>query len=126
MVRRAERGVGLAIRKGQTDGTVATTSESKSYAGRVARSQQLNNNQLPKPKPSATDIAGEPHLTNKNQPGMCDLADGVTDEQFDEALTEAKDEGNLSRANVVRKVRDETPPTAAGSRHEVLRGAASG
>jgi len=26
------------------------------------------------------------------------VTDGVTDEQFDEALTEAKDEGNLSRA----------------------------
>ncbi len=32
------------------------------------------------------------------------ITDDVTDEQFEEAITEAKDEGNLSRANVVRKV----------------------
>ena len=34
------------------------------------------------------------------------VTDDVTDEQFDSALDAAKDEGNLSRANVVRKVRD--------------------
>jgi hypothetical protein len=43
----------------------------------------------------------------------------ATDEQFDEAITEAKAEGNLSRANVVRKVKAEKPrPTG---RPEILR-----
>lgn len=32
------------------------------------------------------------------------MTDGVTDEQFDLAVAVAKDEGNLSRANMVRKV----------------------
>ncbi|MBE5512524.1 hypothetical protein [Mycobacteroides abscessus] len=38
--------------------------------------------------------------------GIYDLADGVSDEQFEEAITEARAEGNLSRANVARKCKD--------------------
>ncbi len=34
------------------------------------------------------------------------MTDGVSDEQFEEALTEAREEGNLSRANVARKCKD--------------------
>jgi hypothetical protein len=33
------------------------------------------------------------------------MTDGVSDEQFEAALAEAKREGNLSRANVARKTR---------------------
>ena len=36
------------------------------------------------------------------------MTDGVSDEQFEEALAEAKDEGNLSRANVARKAKAKT------------------
>jgi hypothetical protein len=43
----------------------------------------------------------------------------VSDEQFDAALAEAKAEGNLSRANVVRKVKGETKPEP--KRHELQR-----
>ncbi len=39
------------------------------------------------------------------------MTDGVTDEEFAEALDEAKAEGNLSRANVVRKLRKQPGPT---------------
>lgn len=35
-----------------------------------------------------------------NHPGIYDLTDNVSDEQFEEALKEAKEEGNLSRTNV--------------------------
>ena len=41
------------------------------------------------------------------------MADGVTDEEFERALAEAKAEGNLSRANVVRKLRQRRTPAAA-------------
>ena len=44
------------------------------------------------------------------------VADDVTNEQFDAAIDEAKAEGNLSRANVVRKVRGETCPEVEGPR----------
>lgn len=33
------------------------------------------------------------------------MTDGVSDEQFEEALTQAREEGNLSRANVARKAK---------------------
>lgn len=35
------------------------------------------------------------------------MSDGVTDDEFEEALDQAKAEGNLSRANVVRRVKGE-------------------
>ena len=44
-----------------------------------------------------------------NQAGIYDMTDGVPDEKFEAAITEAKTEGNLSRANVVRKVTGQQP-----------------
>ncbi len=38
------------------------------------------------------------------------MADGASDERFEEALTAARDEGNVSRANVVRKIRGDSAP----------------
>jgi len=40
------------------------------------------------------------------------MADGVSDEVFEDALAEAKKEGNLSRANVVRKIRQRRAPAS--------------
>ncbi|SHR21298.1 Uncharacterised protein [Mycobacteroides abscessus subsp. abscessus] len=34
------------------------------------------------------------------------MTDGVSDEQFEEVITQAKVEGDLSRANVARKCKD--------------------
>ena len=44
------------------------------------------------------------------------MTDGVSDTDFEDALGEAKSEGNLSRANVVRKIRQRrgTPPAPDG------------
>jgi len=41
------------------------------------------------------------------------MTDGVSDEEFERALAEAKAEGNLSRANVIRKIRQHRTPAAA-------------
>ena len=35
------------------------------------------------------------------------MSDGVTEEEFEEVLTEAREEGSVSRANIVRKVKDQ-------------------
>ncbi len=48
---------------------------------------------------------------------MYALTDDVTDEEFDTAIEEAKGEGNLSRANVVRKVK---PEKANGVKFEMF------
>lgn len=99
-VRRAERGLGVAIREGQSNGTVETTSEGKAR-GSLVRDHLVT---YEKVKPKPTDFAGIHELSNTHG-GIYDLADGVTDEVFEEVLAEAKSEGNLSRANVVRKAK---------------------
>lgn len=45
------------------------------------------------------------HGAGPARPGIRDLASGVTDDQFESALTTARAEGNVSRANVVRKLK---------------------
>jgi hypothetical protein len=103
LVRRAERCIGLGIREGQARGAVAPPSRQVGAGDRSAISM------LPTP----TEITGEAHAT---QSLIYDLADGVTDEQFEQAIKEAKAERNLSRLNVIRKVKGETPPPP--KRHE--------
>jgi hypothetical protein len=104
MVRRAERGIGVAIRRGQEAGEIATEAEIKSYAGR-RRQHGDKTPVLDKPKP--TEYASQDELTS-NGVGAYALADGVTDERFEEAITDAKAEGNLSRTNVVRKIKGQS------------------
>lgn len=118
MVRRAERGIGVAIRRGQEAGEIETTAEAKRRAGLIARGVQhsADNNVVPKARP--VDFAKKDELHN-NGAGIYALTDGVTDEQFDEAIEEAKAEGNLSRANVVRKATGREPRPA--DRPELLR-----
>lgn len=94
MVRRAERGVGQAIRKGQAEGAVAITGQRRTGAGGLENTICF-----------PSDLASKVELVG-NESGIYHLTDDVTDEQFDSALDAAKDEGNLSRANVVRKVRN--------------------
>lgn len=89
IVRRAERGIGVAIRRGQEEGTVRRRGQGRGYT-----------QQLPKP----TDFASHDELM-ANQAGIYDLTDGVSDAEFEAALNEAKAERNLSRANTVRKIR---------------------
>ncbi|WP_135452564.1 hypothetical protein [Mycobacterium sp. DL99] len=99
-VRRAERGLGVAIREGQARGEVETTAEGKAR-GSATRDQVVT---YEKVKPKPTDFAGVHELTNTHG-GIYDLTDNVSDEQFEEVITEAKAEGNLSRANVARKAK---------------------
>jgi hypothetical protein len=98
--RRAERGLGVGIRDGQQCGEIETPLEAKSRAGRARHSASGNLPAAEKPRP--TDFANADELSN-SQGGIYDLTDGVSDEQFEEAIADAKSEGNLSRANVARK-----------------------
>lgn len=96
MVRRAERGVGLAIRKGQAEGTINRIGQ-HAYAGNQHEAVLPDSK-----KSSVTD-----YLVNGSDVNATyAVTDDVTDEQFDAAIDAAKGEGNMSRANVVRKVRD--------------------
>jgi hypothetical protein len=92
IVRRAERGIGVCIRKGQEAGEIAVQGLNIATAQRQHRVVKTVFDYV-----TAAEWRG-------NEAGLVHLTDGVTDEQFDKAITEAKAEGNLSRANVVRKV----------------------
>lgn len=104
-VRRAERGLGVGIREAQARGEVETCNEGKAR-GSLIRDQVVTYDKV-KPKP--TDFASKHELTNTHG-GIYDLADGVSDEQFEEAITESRVEGNLSRANVARKCKVKAQP----------------
>lgn len=116
IVRRAERGLGLAIRRGQELGEIRTVADG-GPRGPYMRGDQLVHATPVLPderKRSPADFFSG----GQEQYDTYRLADGVTDDQFDDAVEEAKAEGNLSRANVVRKVKGERPKLA---RPEVLR-----
>lgn len=94
MVRRSERALGVAIRKGQDAGEIAERFSHPGYGNQhVARRPQ-----------ESTGSPDDFFSGGKERTQTYAMTDGVSDEQFEEALAEAKDEGNLSRANVVRKV----------------------
>ncbi|MGH3448835.1 MAG: hypothetical protein ACRDQA_09760 [Nocardioidaceae bacterium] len=89
MVRRAERGLGQAVRRGQADGTIRTqhpTAERRSL--------------------EETSTSGF-FSCNRERVDSYGMSDDVTDDTFDAAVAAAKEEQNLSRANLVRKTRQQ-------------------
>lgn len=103
MVRRAERGIGLTIRNGQATGDIQPN-------GGDRRSDETR---YPDEK-SERPMASTDFLRPGNEMTQTyDLTDGVTDEQFEEALEDAREEGNVSRANVIRKVEGKKSPQEA-------------
>ncbi|WP_315106262.1 hypothetical protein [uncultured Microbacterium sp.] len=96
MVRRSERALGVAIRKGQEAGEITTKGNRENYGGPHHRQS------LDKTLSSPTDFL--PH--GNDRMATYTMTDDVTDEQFESVLAEAKGEGNLSRSNVVRKIKN--------------------
>ena len=107
IVRRAERGIGLAIRRGQERGQIRRKGQGGGQPPRARRPRDDNTRSSPADFASAGELRG-------NQAGIYGLTDGVADEDFEEAVAAAKAEGNLSRANVVRKIRQRERPGSAG------------
>jgi hypothetical protein len=112
IVRRAERGIGVAIRRGQAEGTIKRRGQGGGQPPRGARPR--GDTSLSSP----TDFATHGELHGNSSDGIYDMTDDVTDEQFEDAIGEAKAEGNLSRANVVRKSR-QRPTRRATSQDQV-------
>jgi hypothetical protein len=100
MARRADYALAKAIRDGQQPGenhTVARQGENLNAKG-----------SLKEPLHSQYEFASHKELQGQTQgTGILALADNASPAEFEEALTEAKAEGNLSRANLVRKVSPE-------------------
>jgi len=97
MVRRSERALGQAIRGGQERGEIRASNGGDTRTDLTDR--VVANNLV-----SVSDFANRDEL-HSNGAGIYHLTDDVTDDDFETALTEAKDEGNVSRANVVRKIK---------------------
>jgi hypothetical protein len=87
IVRRAERCIGLAIRRGQEAGEIRTLGQH----GKALLDEKRSPAEFFSGGGETSDVYA--------------MTDGVTDQQFDEAVAEGKADGNLSRANVVRRVR---------------------
>lgn len=100
IVRRAERGIGVAIRRGQEAGTITIRGE---HRGNQYTNGNVDQEDIPKPKVTGYVTRGELYGGGKRA-GIFDITDHVTDDQFEEALTAAKDDGDLSRSNVFRKL----------------------
>ena len=99
MVRRSERALGVAIREGQERGEIVKSGDigGGGRGGEVAALSRMSfRNDLDRP--------GDFAPSNELSTGIYPMTDNVTDEQFEAGLSIAKDQGNLSRANVVRKV----------------------
>lgn len=111
IVRRAERGIGVAIRRGQAGGQIrgpghrqaARPGYTRVRNGRLADVAPEQPRPGP-PSPSPTDFATGNELWGNNA-GIYKMTDGVTDDQFEAAVTAARQEGDLSRVNVIRKAR---------------------
>jgi hypothetical protein len=100
IVRRAERGIGAAIRRAQAQGQIAKRGD---RGGRGAPGVYGGN-----PGDTRGDHLGSaaPFFKHPSErAGAYAMADGATDGEFEAALAAARAEGNLSRANVVRKIR---------------------
>lgn len=110
IVRRAERGIGLAIRAGQQAGEIS----------RRARHIDGNGHPISNELVRPTDFATAAELSSDGA-GIYAITDNVSDDQFEEAMTAAKDERNLSRANVVRKI-TESSERVAGLARDRTRG----
>jgi len=102
IVRRAERGIGLAIRRGQDNGEIARRGDRGSRGAPGVRGG------------SPGDARGD-HLdspasffrSGKERADVYAMTDGVCDDDFEAALGQARSDRDLSRANVVRKVRQQ-------------------
>lgn len=126
MVRRAEYALGKAIRAGQERGEILKRQDGGGPRSDYMRGDQVihvdrnaDDTSISSPvSPSA--FAPKHELSRSDGSGIYDLVDGVTEPEFEAALTDARAEGNLSRANVVRKIKGEQPKPS-GERHELLR-----
>lgn len=101
--RRWERALGTAIREGQERGEISGRGTHGNH--RNGHTAGRSSDTVSSARPS--DFAAPGELNGgKSSVGIYALTDGASDEQFEAALSEAKGDSNVSRANVVRKLRD--------------------
>lgn len=121
MVRRAERGIGVAIRNGQETGAIAQPGQGpgpgKSYErnGREVRIRRDPLQQKKRISPSSFFGGGS------DMSETYAMTDGVSEDDFESVLAEARAERNLSRKNVARKARGSAGPLSRVQKAQKIR-----
>lgn len=100
MVRRAEFALGKAIRKGQAEGTIHARGHVDPHRVKTSVSEFFPG--------------------GKTMQETYAMTDGVDSADFEAALDEARHEGQLSRANVVRKIKQQASPTTRDQRADLI------
>ncbi len=107
MVRRAERALGQAIKTGQERGEIRAHGKQENRGNRYVESRELSNTQVSKASPydyaSHAELYGDGSVGGTGVYAMAE----PDDDTFEQALEDAKSEGNVSRRNVMRKARGE-------------------
>jgi hypothetical protein len=101
VVRRAERGLAQMIRLGQEAGQVKQRADGGWHAREADGTGGTH-------KISSGDVLGR----GRTRTEMYAMFDGVSDEDFEDALAQAKAEGSLARASLVRKLARRRPVPA--------------
>jgi hypothetical protein len=115
IVRRAERGIGLATRRGQAEGTIRRHGENHGHGGDYERNGKTVHVAV---RPVDNKVSPGEYAGNGNaRVATYVMTDGVSDEDFEEAVSDARGEGNLSRANLVRKIQARKPPAPLPQRN---------
>jgi hypothetical protein len=100
IVRRAERGIGVAVRRGQQEGQFARRGDRGGRGAPGVRGGHPGD-----ARGEHLDSPAEFFRNGKERADAYAMADGVSDDDFENALEQAKSDRDLSRANVVRKIR---------------------
>ncbi len=95
MVRRSERYVSVAIRKAQNEGI---------RTGRI-NSTTLRTEVSDSGRQSTTKTIGDLIPGGRTLSEIHAITDGVSDEQFEQVLAEAREKGGLTRLNIARKMK---------------------
>lgn len=102
IVRRCERRIGELVREGQRDGAILRQGQTARRPGHEVVGELRH----------AHEVMGAGGRTDPIVRDSYAMAD-APEQDFEAAIATAREEGNLSRANVVRKVKDQAPPRSA-------------
>src|SRR5699024_3900198 len=101
--RRWERALGTAIREGQAAGEISGRGTHGNHQNGHTAGRTSGTSSSARP----SDFAAPGELNGgKSSVGIYALTDNTTAAEFESALNTARNEGNVSRANVVRKLKD--------------------
>lgn len=99
IVRRCDRRIGQLVKEGQARGEIRTVADGGAPSHSTGSPDERST------KPSPNDYFDHPTI----RAASYEMAQ-ASDDAFDQAIADAREEGNLGRANVVRKIKGETPP----------------